>query len=1334
MADVGLNSDLVLDITEALKNVDTLEAAVAKATDGVVLNLDTSSVAQAIEDAVAAVTPVLPIDADTSTIPLAIDEAVAAADSTVPVAADTGALTSEIDSAIAGTDATITVDADTAPAQDAIDQLGAKAASSSSEVGGLEGVTAAFGATAGVAQGEAAGLTEAISGLSGEAAVGVGALAALTGATGEFFSAGLDAASASFRIQQALGGLADQADRINVGNLNTTVEELGTKLGSTGAAINNVQANLVNLGVAAGATQEQALGTANTFVALAARSVALNPALGNVEDVTQRLSTALARGGRFAQNYGITLTSLQIQQQALHETGKANVSDLTNYEKAVAGATLATAQFGGTLQQVIDQGAQNPALQLRSVKAEFQSFIETVGTPIVSPILDILKQTEPIAEQVARGVGDLVKELLPLVAEVLPAVGAGLGGVVQAFQILVPILTVAADIIGAIPAPLIALVATFLTARAIIIPLAEFALPLLASAFTAVGVTGVAAAIGFEAVGVAAETAAVEVETASFAIEASNPILLAVAAGIAIFTTVLGQNAAKEREHKQAVEAATAALADNTKSVQDNIDVLLKQQHTIPGLDKALNDAGVSYDDFSKAIIAGGRTLDGQLDSIAAAKSGLAKFGLTVDDLKKSNTQLAFETGQSDGAIQAARSGFEAARQDVDHYSKAIVEGAQHTLDAAVAQGKLTQADVDAALATAGKADNLPNYARALDALQPKLKLTEDATQKQADADQAAKKAADDHTAAVAAQEAAMAKLAGTAPSVTNAISALSNVTGSQVSNLTDLAVAVDSASLSQEQMQAVADSLGVSLSSLQQFVGDTTKAIQDFTDSALKNLPTAADIVGNVQSAADAALQAAQTRATAVEAAQKRADSAAQGVVDAQDRVDQANARAADAAAKGGSSAQSAADAAANAGDSLVKAQQSAADANAAVADAATGSAAKLRAAFDPQALEDALQANIDSITSFSDNLTFFATSGFDRLAQLAAQKGPEFASQLRTSIENDPGVGPALESKLNEGAQVLATFTAHVKNDLGPQIVDALGITAASAAKAFGDRFVLRDLTAEELQRAQLVAELSNIPLSQAIAVVGRDASATFKTNTTFAPAVNAAIADANTAITTDTSTKAAAGGLGSDATTGFGSSVDFATGGSAAIAGLNQVLTGDSTIEVHFAAFNIGKGIGEAFINGVTGGLREPEKLTDLSSAIADMVHSAETAARNAAGIHSPSRLFADIGGLLMEGLTEGIAGGTPQVVAQVQRSIDAVAKATAVPIAQVQPVVPAAFTPSQVGTPGVTPVVGAGVTLAFAEHAIDARGTSAVEVYDQWVTRSRNDLARLAVQTG
>lgn len=84
-----------------------------------------------------------------------------------------------------------------------------------------------------------------------------------------------------------------------------------------------------------------------------------------------------------------------------------------------------------------------------------------------------------------------------------------------------------------------------------------------------------------------------------------------------------------------------------------------------------------------------------------------------------------------------------------------------------------------------------------------------------------------------------------------------------------------------------------------------------------------------------------------------------------------------------------------------------------------------------------------------------------------------------------------------------------------------------------------------------------------------------------------------------------------------------------------------------------------LGGYAVAGFANGLTRPEKLADIDRAAQQMVDAAYQSVKAAAGIHSPSRLFADLGGYIPQGMARGISGGMAEVSAAAADMVSAAA---------------------------------------------------------------------------
>lgn len=677
---VGLEAELTLTIDRALAEVSTLEQALTSATTGIPVSLDFSGVDQAvatiptsIEAAVAAITPIVDVTADTT----AAEQLILSLSDQPPVDVPVDANTQTAEASIASLETSIPpilldVEADTTGAETAVADLGAEASSANENVAGLEGSVAGLGAAAGITEGSAKELVSTIGELGGESTkVAAGGILAVAGATAGFFEEGLNAVSAGQRFDLVLGDMAGKIKEIDVNGLNTSVEDLGISFGSTGSEMENVNSKLFQNAVNAGISKDKAVEFTQQIETLSARAISLNPQLGTLADVSSNLGDKLARGGRFAQNYGIQLTAAEINTRALADTGKEAASDLTIVEKSIAGAELASEKYGSTLAGTVAEGQKNAAIQAEELKARFKEAIEQIGVPIVAPVLDLLREAEPDAVAIAKVLGELGKDALPVVAAALDVLG--------------PPLQLVGAVLDAIPSPV------------------------------------VTATIGFYALNTALALFTEQVIGVELALAPELVILVAVAAALASFTGILGDSGPLVDDVTKAIDGQASGFDDLTRSVKSNITAEIEAAEKAGDFTKRLNDAHVSSEDLNDALIKGGDAYHQLGDRVAFA---------------------AIEQGASlDTVIRIT--------DELGHLRDATNDAAQSTLDRAVADQKITQADVDAIVAVTPLIDGHVNYASVLAELQPRLDAATTGTDGLTVAEEKAKQATKDHADAI---------------------------------------------------------------------------------------------------------------------------------------------------------------------------------------------------------------------------------------------------------------------------------------------------------------------------------------------------------------------------------------------------------------------------------------------------------------------------------------------------------------------------------------------------------------------------------------------------------
>lgn len=335
----------------------------------------------------------------------------------VTIRPETSGFTAELVSALGNLDEqNITVTADTADAEAAIESVPDGEAdvnvnTDQAEQGldevkeKIEETTNSTNTLGEAAQGALSGMGN-LGGAAGGAARALGSTAVAGGAAAAglftFAQAGLEAAGAAERFDFIAGPMADSLQTIDVGGLNGDIGELALKLGSSDEAMLNATASFVTFAQSTGAADDEIVSASNNINALALRAVALNPGLGDAGAVADRLTNALARGGRATTQFGIGLTSAEINARAMADTGKENTNELTQFEKAAAGAEIAVERLGTSMGSDFAQGAQNAQTQWNRMTESLGEAKEAIGGQMLPAVENITEAVTELADGVAN--------------------------------------------------------------------------------------------------------------------------------------------------------------------------------------------------------------------------------------------------------------------------------------------------------------------------------------------------------------------------------------------------------------------------------------------------------------------------------------------------------------------------------------------------------------------------------------------------------------------------------------------------------------------------------------------------------------------------------------------------------------------------------------------------------------------------------------------------------------------------------------------------------------------------------------------------------------------
>lgn len=448
---MALEERLELEISEALRGIDSIESALggaassfkvalAEALDvlGIVTvgDVDASSVTSGITDAVAAADTTVTPEADASGVTGEIDAAVAAADAVVTPEANAENITSEIEAAVSSADSTVEVDADTSAAEDAISGLGGQAGGATDEVEGLGLATEALG---GASEGGASSLGALTSGLEvipGKGKAAAAGLAVVLGGVTELATKASDYDATSRRFNASFGELAADVRAVDFGGINEDLFELATRTGNSIEPIQQSASRLNDLGLSAGVAAPEVATTVKQIEALAVRATTLNPSLGESGDVADRMANAFSKGGRGLAAFGISMSKAEIDARAANIALERGSEVVTAFDRTAAGAQLTVERLGGSFGTTLNEGAKSSAVEMKSLRVEFEETLTKLGAPLVAPFLDTLRASQPVAESLTRVLAELGQATLPVVTKELVILGDSLSLVADGIHII----------------------------------------------------------------------------------------------------------------------------------------------------------------------------------------------------------------------------------------------------------------------------------------------------------------------------------------------------------------------------------------------------------------------------------------------------------------------------------------------------------------------------------------------------------------------------------------------------------------------------------------------------------------------------------------------------------------------------------------------------------------------------------------------------------------------------------------------------------------------------------------------------------------------------------
>lgn len=713
-------SSVTETIDDAIGNVDTeltieavadavttaIDEAVAAAENGVEIEGDASGVAEAILAAVESTDPAVTVEADAAAVVAAIEEAILAADRDVSLQAITDTITDAIEDAVAAADATVELDVDTSAAEGSLGQLGSAGDETAEEIGGTTDALGALQGTSQLAAGDLAGVSATLGAVSARGSLVAGVGLAIATALSATSGAALESDTAQRRYNDALGEYAERINRVGITGFADDLETLAERTGNSDEALKLAAARLFEFGESSGQAAPRVADTTEQILLLATRASVVNPTLGDAGAAAERLTGALARGGRTLIDFGIALTPAQIEARALADNVGKSSEELTVYDRAAAGAALATEQLGDRLRTDIVDAADQPAIALRQLREEFGNALEVIGQPLLQPLIDASREGQPILLDLAETFGELASTVLPSFIDALRVAAPVVSTVADVVQLLLGALRPILSLIDAIPDPVLAGVVAFVAFNSILGPVTTAISALIGRVALAAGPAGFAGLV--------------------------SPIGLAAAALAGAIGIVTSFTAAKEEQRKKIAEVSQAFL-DEATSIDADVQAIVRSRVESKNQEDDLRRLGLSVREFS-SLATGGR--EGFLTFVEALERG----GEVTPAVAAALREAGGTSGDFGQALLAAggtaREATESNLGLVDSFTKIADEAqkaAEATLTKLVNDEKLTDAAVAQALATSRNADGTINYVAALERLAPAQEEGAEATSDAAD-------------------------------------------------------------------------------------------------------------------------------------------------------------------------------------------------------------------------------------------------------------------------------------------------------------------------------------------------------------------------------------------------------------------------------------------------------------------------------------------------------------------------------------------------------------------------------------------------------------------------
>lgn len=318
----------------------------------------------------------------------------------------------------------------------------------------------------------------------------------------------------------------------------------------------------------------------------------------------------------------------------------------------------------------------------------------------------------------------------------------------------------------------------------------------------------------------------------------------------------------------------------------------------------------------------------------------------------------------------------------------------------------------------------------------------------------------------------------------------------------------------------------------------------------------------------------------------------------------------------------------------------------------------ASLVADADPAKFAADLEQQTADSLQFTENIQTLLSEGLGRLAGFVAQQPLDVAGPLAKSLASNQAKAEVAQSALDLSRSVTdgakSFFDQHASAlglDFGTQLADgvtvsgpevgnALALLGTNVSDRFKANFVIDTNQAIAAAQNKLAADPR---ISQAAGEAGLKAAQSFYGPLTLSQFVSLALQGAANATAADQSVPTAAAKKGSDTAAAF--KPDLSTPAGAALAGANTTISTFTQLEG--TAQTLGNDVGTQFGEGMAAGI--VSTATQVAIAAETIAVNAETSAKAVLGIKSPSTVGIGIGQQFVAGISLGLADTPALVVA-------------------------------------------------------------------------------------